>query len=69
MASRGFYWSLYATTEHLRKYCRVRGCRSNNKYGYCENHRNEGWKQYKQDNPAISAVMVRSGNYPRMLQA
>ena len=29
--------------------------------GYCESHKSEGWKQYKPDNPVISAATVRSG--------
>ena len=31
------------------KACRVRGCRNTttDPSGYCESHKNEGWKQYK----------------------
>ncbi|HAZ7288103.1 TPA: HNH endonuclease [Escherichia coli] len=35
--------------QRTPKACRVRGCRhtTTDPSGYCESHKNEGWKQYK----------------------
>ncbi|MGL6659954.1 baseplate J/gp47 family protein [Escherichia coli] len=39
----------YAMPLRTPKACRVRGCRNTttDPSGYCESHKNEGWKQYK----------------------
>ncbi len=53
--------STYAPTNPKSLPCSRLPLYNTDPSGYCESHKSEGWKQYKLDNPVISAATVRSG--------